>query len=184
MPGKRKDYLSWEEYYMGIALVSSMRSKDPNNQVGACIVNEETHKILSIGYNGLPRGMNDDLFDWASSGEKSGDPMNIKDPYVIHAEINAILNYAGQMSDLEGSTMYVTWSPCAPCAGKIVQAGIKKVIYLREYSDDIQKAIARRMFADAEVKCEEYNCYRKIEKEEVGTNTKAVQKILKGFSQR
>ena len=109
MSTKREQYLDWEEYFMGNALLASLRSKDPSNQVGACIIDEESHKILSIGYNGLPRGMNDDTFDWASSGEKTGIKKNIKDYYTVHAERNAI---ASLTEPAEGATMYVTLEPC------------------------------------------------------------------------
>lgn len=181
MPGKRKDYLNWEEFFMSVAVLASMRSKDPKNPVGACIVDEKSHNILSSGYNGLIRGMNDDFFDWTSSGERTGDPMNIKNFYIVHAERNAILNYAGKMSDLEGATMYVTWSPCNECAKEISQVGIKKVIFLTEYSDDIQTAINNRIFRDAGVKCFAYKGSVNRTREEVLANTEAVQKILKKF---
>lgn len=151
MAGKRKDYLSWDEYFMGIAMISSMRSKDPNNQVGACIVNEENHKILSIGYNGLTRGMNDDLFDWTSSGEKTKILKDIKDFYIVHAERNAILNYCGDTKDLEGSTMYVTWFPCTECTKEIIQVGIKKLVYLRMYSKKELVEISKYMLKKAGV---------------------------------
>ena len=184
MPGKRKEYLNWDEYFMGLALFSSMRSKDPSNQVGACIVAEESHKLLSVGYNGLTKGMDDDSFDWTSSGEITGDPTNIKNFYVVHAERNAILNYAGNTVDLEGATMYVTWSPCTECVKEIIQAGIKRVVYLRKYSDDIQNAISNLMLHRAGVICERYNSDREIAREEVVASTEAIQKILKKFSQR
>ncbi len=184
MPGKRESYLNWDEYFMGLAILSSMRSKDPHNQVGACIVEEESKKILSIGYNGLTKGMSDDLFDWNSSGEITGNPLNIKDFYIVHAERNAILNYRGNKKDLEGSTMYVTWSPCTECVKEIVQVGIKKVYYLREFSKEIQKMIGRRMLDSAGVECIPYNREREITKEEVVANTEAVQKVLKSFSKR
>ena len=133
MPGKREDYLSWEEFFMGSAILVSARSKDPNNQVGACLVNNDK-KVLSLGYNGLTRNMDDDTFDWKSTGEQTGIIENIKDYYVVHAERNAILNFRGNMKELEGSTLYVTWFPCNECAKEIIQVGIKKVVYLRMYS--------------------------------------------------
>lgn len=105
MSGKRTDYISWDEYFMGVATLSGMRSKDPNTQVGACIVSEE-HKILSMGYNGFPTGCSDDDFPWAREGE----PLENKYFYTTHSELNAILNYRG--GSLEGATMYVTLFPC------------------------------------------------------------------------
>lgn len=164
MTSKRKDYLSWKEYFMGNALLASMRSKDPSNQVGACIVDEETKKILSIGYNGLPRGMNDDVFDWASSGEKTGDKLFIKDYYVVHAERNAILNFNG---DLRGKTLYVTWFPCTECTKELIQAGLKKIVYLREFSKKDEVEISKIMLKQAGVIVEKYNNKREISKTEV-----------------
>ena len=119
---KRNDYITWDEYFMGIAFLSAQRSKDPNTQVGSCIVSRE-HKILSMGYNGLPRGCSDDVFPW----EREGEPLMTKYPYVTHSELNAILNYGG--GSLEGSTIYVTLFPCNECAKAIIQSGIRTVVY-------------------------------------------------------
>ena len=142
---KRKDYITWDEYFMGIAELSAERSKDPNTQVGACIVNDE-NKILSIGYNGFPTGCSDDNISW----EREGDIENTKYPYVCHAELNAILNSRG---DLHGATLYVALFPCNECAKAIIQAGITEVIYLSDkYKDtDIVKA-SKFMFDKANVK--------------------------------
>ena len=183
MPGKREDYTNWEEYFMGLALLAATRSKDPNNQVGACIVDEETKEILSLGYNGLPKGMNDDTFDWTSSGEITGDEMNIKDNYVIHAEVNAILNSPSR-NNLKGKTLYVTWSPCHRCACEIAQAGIKKVVYLRMYSKTININISKRIFDAASIEVIPYNKERDIEKEELIDAIDGVQKVLKNFKRR
>ena len=101
MSGKREDYISWDEYFMGVAMLSGMRSKDPSTQVGACIVSPD-HKILSMGYNGFPIGCSDDEFPW----EKTGKELDQKYLYVTHSELNAILNYRG--GSLEGSTLYVS----------------------------------------------------------------------------
>jgi dCMP deaminase len=119
---KRKDYLKWKDYFMGIADLSAQRSKDPNTQVGACIVNPKDNHIISIGYNGLPKGFNDDEFEW----EKSDDFFKDKLSYIVHAEANALLNAT---SDLSGSELYVTMFPCNECAKLISQSGIRKVIY-------------------------------------------------------
>ena len=117
---KRQDYISWDEYFMGIAMLSAMRSKDPNTQVGACIVSQE-HKILSMGYSGFPTGCSDDEFTWAREGEDN------KYFYSTHSELNAILNYRG--GSLEGASIYVTLFPCNECAKAIIQSGIREVVY-------------------------------------------------------
>lgn len=182
MPEKRKEYLTWEEYFMGIAILSSMRSKDPSNQVGACIVNEDNHKILSIGYNGLTRGMDDDLFDWNSTGEKTGNLKNIKDYYIVHAERNAVLNYCGDVKELEGATLYVIWFPCTECTKEIIQAGIKKIVYLRMYSKKELVEISKIMLERAGVEVIEYNNQKEFAKQEIQTITQEIQKILKRFT--
>ena len=124
---KRSNYISWDEYFMAIAKLSAMRSKDPSTQVGACIVGAD-NRILSIGYNGTPNGFNDDEFPW----NREGDNLNTKYPYVCHAEMNAILNYRGSRKDLEGAKIYVDLFPCNECAKMIIQSGIKEVIYLSD----------------------------------------------------
>ncbi len=121
---KKTDYLSWDEYFMGIAYLSAMRSKDPSTQVGACIIDEDK-KIIGIGYNGFPIGSNDDEMPWG----KEGDFLDTKYPYVVHAELNAILN---SIKSLKNCTIYVTHFPCNECAKAIVQSGIKKVIYFSD----------------------------------------------------
>ena len=143
---KRTDYISWDEYFMGVAILAGMRSKDPSTQVGACIVDDE-NKILSQGYNGLSRGCSDDEFPW----DREGDMLNTKYPYVVHAELNAILNSRG--TSLVGSKIYVALFPCNECAKAIIQSGIKEVVYLSDkYSDtDIVKA-SKRLLNSAGVK--------------------------------
>lgn len=143
---KREDYISWDEYFMGIAILSARRSKDPNTQVGACIVNNN-NKIMSVGYNGLPRGCCDDEFPW----ERTGDEFNTKYPYVCHAELNAILNSGG--ASLEGCKVYVALFPCNECAKAIIQCGIKEVVYLSDkYADSVSVRASKRMFDSAGVK--------------------------------
>ena len=143
---KRKDYLSWDEYFMGVAILSSYRSKDPNTQVGACIVNEK-NKIMSVGYNGLPTGCNDDEFPW----ERDGDSYDTKYPYVCHAELNAILNNAG--APLVGCRIYVALFPCNECAKAIIQSGIREVVYLSDkYENTPMNRASKRMFNAAGVK--------------------------------
>lgn len=157
MSNKRKDYISWDEYFMGVAYLSAMRSKDPNTQVGACIVSP-TNKILSMGYNGLPVGCNDDFFPW---NRESDDPYDNKYFYSTHSELNAILNYRG--GSLEGAKIYVTLFPCNECAKAIIQCGIKKVIYADDkYGDSPSVRASKRMMEAAGV---EYEPYKKSDKE-------------------
>jgi len=124
-PSPRTGHLSWDEYFMALAFLSAQRSKDPNKQVGACIVNQE-HIILGIGYNGFPRGCKDFDLPWSKESE-TGNPLETKFPYVCHAEMNAILN--SNSSNLQGARIYVTMFPCNDCAKLIIQSGIKEVIY-------------------------------------------------------
>ena len=145
---KRKDYLSWDEYFMAIAKLSAMRSKDPSTQVGACIVSED-NRILSIGYNGAPNGFNDDKFPWGREGEN----LETKYPYVCHAELNAVLNFRGTKKDLENAKIYVDLFPCNECAKIIIQSGIKQVIYLSDKYKDAENNIAsRKLFDECSVK--------------------------------
>ena len=145
----RKDYISWDEYFMGIALLSAMRSKDENTQVGACIVNDE-NKILSLGYNGMPIGCHDDLMSW----EREGDCLDTKYMYVCHAELNAILN---ARIPLTGSKLYVTLFPCNECAKAIIQSGIREVVYLSDkYSNSDATAASKKMMDMAGVKYRQY----------------------------
>ena len=143
---KREDYISWDEYFMGIAMLSARRSKDPSTQVGACIVNSN-NKIMSVGYNGFPQGCNDDDFPW----ERTGDDFETKYPYVCHAELNAILNNGG--SSLNGCKIYVALFPCNECAKAIIQSGIKEVFYLSDkYAETVGVRASKRMFDSAGVK--------------------------------
>lgn len=142
MSDKRRDYISWDEYFMGVAMLAGMRSKDPNSQVGACIVSQD-NKILSIGYNGFPRGCSDEEFPWA----REGDPLNMKYFYVTHSELNAILNYKG--GDLTGAKIYVTLFPCNECAKAIIQCGIKTIIYDDDKYGETPANIASRRMLDA-----------------------------------
>ena len=150
---KRKDYIGWDAYFMGVALLSGERSKDPNSQVGACIVSED-NKILSIGYNGFPRGCSDDEIPWDREGEFA----ETKYPYVCHGELNAILNYRGNRRELESSTLYVTLFPCNECAKIVIQAGIKHVVFLSDkYATSANNIAARRLFDACGVKYEKLN---------------------------
>ncbi|XP_008801624.1 deoxycytidylate deaminase isoform X2 [Phoenix dactylifera] len=127
-PSKRKGYLSWDDYFMAIAFLSAKRSKDPNRQVGACLVSLNGI-ILGIGYNGFPRGCSDDKLPWAKKS-MSGDPLETKFPYVVHAEVNAILNT--NHASASGQKLYVTMFPCNECAKVIIQSGVSEVIYFVE----------------------------------------------------
>lgn len=148
---KRQNYISWDEYFMGVALLSAKRSKDPSTQVGACIVNNK-NKIVGAGYNGLPIGCDDDDFPW----EKEGEYMNTKYPYICHAELNAILNNIGIA--LDGCKIYTALFPCNECAKAIIQSGIKEVIYLSDkYEGNDVFKVSRLMLEKAGVK------YRKVE---------------------
>lgn len=147
---KRTDYLSWDEYFMGVAKLSAQRSKDNNTQVGACIVNEE-NKIVAVGYNGMPIGCNDDDMPW----ERTGDFMNTKYAYVCHAELNAILNRND--GSLKGCRLYVTLYPCNECAKAIIQSGIREVIYGdNKYADADNTRAAQMMFRHASVETRAY----------------------------
>ena len=137
---KRDNYINWDEYFMGVALLSGERSKDSNSQVGACIVSED-NKILSIGYNGFPRGCSDDEISW----EREGEFANTKYPYVCHGELNAILNYTG--TTLKNSRIYVALFPCNECAKIIIQSGIKEVVYLCDkYATSENNIASRKLF--------------------------------------
>ncbi|MCH5295391.1 MAG: dCMP deaminase family protein [Treponema sp.] len=147
---KRTDYISWDEYFMGVAHLASFRSKDPNSQVGACIVSED-NKILSMGYNGFPRGCSDDEFPWAREGEV----LDVKYTYVTHSELNAILNFRG--GSLEGSKMFVTMFPCNECAKAIIQAGIKTVVYaVNKYDGSPSVEASKRLMNAAGVRYYQY----------------------------
>ena len=138
---KRNDYISWDEYFMGVAILSSKRSKDPSTQVGACIVNQDK-KIVGIGYNGFPNGIDDNLFPWG----KEGNYVDTKYPYVVHAEPNAILN---STSSLKGCTIYVTLFPCCECAKLILQSGIKEIVYISDKNACDETTIASKRMLEA-----------------------------------
>ncbi len=141
---KRKDYIEWDAYFMGVAELSAMRSKDPNTQVGACIVNQKK-RIVGIGYNGFPIGLSDDDYPW----ESEGNFLNTKYPYVVHAEPNAILNSTVSLDD---ATLYVTLFPCHECAKLIIQSGIREIVYAaNKYQEEESVKASMRMLQDAGV---------------------------------
>ncbi len=149
---QRSDYLTWDEYFMGVAVLSSLRSKDPSTQVGACIVSID-NRILSIGYNGAPNGFEDRYFPW----EREGDYLKTKYPFVCHAELNAISNFRGNKKDLEGAKLYVTLFPCNECTKLVIQNGIKEIIYLSDkYKDTDGVKASKIMLEECGVKFTEY----------------------------
>lgn len=151
---KRKNYLNWDEYFMGIAKLTAGRSKDPSTQVGACIVSSN-NRVLSAGYNGAPNGFDDDDFPWG----RDGNPLETKYLYVCHAEANAIDNFRGYKKDFEGARIYVDLFPCNECAKRIIQSGIKEVIYLSDkYADKDAFKASKLLFDSCGVK------YRKLDK--------------------
>lgn len=155
---KREDYISWDEYFMGVALLSAMRSKDPSTQVGACIVNAD-NRIVSVGYNGFPRGCSDEDFPWERSADNQNDT---KYPFVCHAELNAILNSNG--IGVKGARIYVALFPCNVCAKAIIQAGITEVIYISDkYAETDANKASRRMLESAGVKLTRFSSDKKIE---------------------
>ena len=150
MSDKREGYISWDEYFMGVAELSAMRSKDPHTQVGCCIVSED-HKILSMGYNGFPRGCSDDDFPC----KREGPPLENKYFYTTHSELNAILNYRG--GSLEGASLYVTLFPCNECAKAIIQAGIREIVYDSDkYENEPSTIASKRMLKAAGVSIRKY----------------------------
>jgi len=141
---KRNDYINWDRYFMGVAMLSSKRSKDPHTQVGACIVNTKK-RIIGIGYNGFPYGCDDDEYPW----ENNDSFLESKYPYVVHAEANAILNAT---VSLDGSSIYVSLFPCHECVKLIIQSGIKEIVYLSDkYAGTESDKAAKRMLVSANV---------------------------------
>ena len=138
---KRQDYISWDEYFMGVAMLSGMRSKDPNTQVGAAIV-DENHRVVSVGYNGFPTGVSDDEFPWS----REGDVLTSKYAFVVHAELNAILN---SQRSVRGCTIYVSLFPCNECAKAIIQSGIKKIVYESDKYNGVDTNIASKRMLKA-----------------------------------
>ena len=153
---KRCDYISWDEYFMGVALLAARRSKDPSTQVGCCIV-DQRNIILSTGYNGFPYGCSDDEYPWAREGEET------KYPFVVHSELNAILNSNGK--SLENAKLYVSLFPCNECAKAIIQAGIRTIIYESDkYAQSAATRASKRMLNAAGVRYYQYQATgRKIE---------------------
>lgn len=149
---KKQNYLSWDQYFMGIAKLSALRSKDPNTSVGACIVGND-NKILSVGYNGMPQGCSDDEYPWERENE---DPLETKYLYVCHAELNALLNYTG--TNLKGAKIYTTLFPCNECTKALIQSGISEVIYYEDkYANTASVIAAKKMMKSAGITYRLYN---------------------------
>lgn len=147
---KRQGIINWDEYFMGVAILSSQRSKDPSTQVGACIADEE-HKVVSLGYNGMPRGISDEDLPW-----DKGEDLNSKYLYVCHAEFNAILNTRSG-SSLKNCSLYVTLFPCNECAKAVIQTGIKEIVFLEDkYSDTVIVRASKKMLELAGVKIRKF----------------------------
>ena len=143
--------INWDEYFMGIAVLSSLRSKDPNTKVGACIVDKE-HKVVSIGYNGMPRGVDESKVSW-----NRGEGLDSKYLYVCHAEFKAILNTINGAA-LEVCTLYVTLFPCNECAKAIIQTGIKEVVFFdNKYKDTTGVQASLKMLELAGVKIRQFD---------------------------
>lgn len=147
---KRLDYLSWDDYFMAVAFLSAQRSKDPHTQVGACIVNKE-NRIVAMGYNGMPAGCSDDQLPWTKESPKK---LDTKYMYVVHAELNAVLNR--NSSNLNGCTIYVGLFPCNECAKVIIQSGIKRVVYIADRPGRDEYIASRRLFNMAGVELLEH----------------------------
>ena len=158
MSGKRMDYIDFDTYFMTVALAASERSKDPRTRVGAVIVKD--NYIESVGYNGTPKGMNDDIMPWDSLGEETGDLLQIKNSFVVHAEASA-LDHLPRGLNPEGSTLYVTLFPCKECAKRIVNVGIKRVVYLKEY-EKASNVVTNRLFEYAGVVVKKFDYYDKL----------------------
>lgn len=180
--GKRKEGpLLLDEYFMSIAVLSALRSKDPSTQVGACLVDQQNH-VLSISYNGAPYNMSDDILPWHSDGEKTGNLFRMKDPYVVHAEMNAFDNYRGNQTDLKHAKLYLLYSPCENCSKRICISGIDEVIYLREYKKNGVSKKSMHWLHQANILSAPYDITHDYTKEEclhlIQDTTKVIKKRL------
>lgn len=169
--------LSKSEYFMSVAAISALRSKDPSTQVGACLVDSKS-RILSVGYNGAPFGFDDELLPWDSIGEEVGDLLNTKNPYVVHAEMNTFNNYRGNQDDLEKSTLYLLYSPCLDCTRRISLAQIDSLVYLRGYTKNNILDYSDRMLKISNIKSIPY-CDKQFTKEKCNEFLKETNKVLK-----
>ena len=177
MSGERKDCLSWDEYCMLEAIIESMRSKDPRTQVGACIAKDR--KILTSGYNRTVAGMTDEEMPWHSRGEETGDLMQIKNTFVVHAELGSIFAGFKGGHDLRGATMYVTLSPCIECTRAIIEAELARVVYLKRYSKLEQVMASKFMLENAGVIVEQFQDITSIDSLEEKVEEKVLSKLKK-----
>lgn len=164
MAKKQPEYLSWDEYFIGLTALTAMRSKDPNTKVGSCIVSDD-NRVLSIGYNGAPNGFPDSLMPWDVRTAKNH--YDTKYPYICHSELNAILNYRGNPQDLQGARLYVHFFPCVECTKAIIQAGIKEVIYLHDFdhaSFGVEQEASLKMFDVCGIK---YRQFKPVGRKEI-----------------
>lgn len=162
---EKTNVLTNVEYFMSLATISSLRSKDPSTQVGACLVSKEG-QVLSIGYNGATFNMDDDYIPWKSLGEITNDPLRIKDPYIVHAEINVFDNYRGNMSDFNGSSLYLIYSPCETCSTRITYTNIDKIVYLREYTKNNISSKSKKIISPYKTQAMQYNQMHNFSKDE------------------
>lgn len=152
----KDNVLTWDEYFMGLANISAMRSKDPSTKVGACII-DDSRRVVSLGYNGFPNDCKDHDFPW----NREGDYSETKYPFVVHAELNAILN---SRIPLKGCTLYVSLFPCNECAKAIIQSGIRKIVYeCDKYADTDSVKASKRMLEAANVEYEQLDFQIEVE---------------------
>ncbi|MDE5587168.1 MAG: hypothetical protein K2I72_02210, partial [Bacilli bacterium] len=172
--------LSSEEYYMGIAVLSALRSKDPKTQVGSCLV-DENGRVISVGYNGATYRMSDDLLPWHSSGEETGIKKDIKNPYVVHAEINVLDNYRGQQDDLNRMKLYLTFSPCGPCTERLSSVPLKEIVWLRTY-EKLNPSYYANWFSKTDTDYHSYDseieCTKQFYNEFFNETTKVIKKNI------
>ena len=149
----------WINYFMTVAKDTAQLSKDPNTKVGAVLV--KNRRIKSTGFNGAPQSFPDELVP-----QVSGDKLiEQKNTFMCHAELNAVLNYDGKVSDLSECTLYTTISPCSHCAKMLAEVGIKRVIYLEEYHRSEETDAAKYIFKVCGVDYISYDSINKEEKE-------------------
>lgn len=172
------DTLVSEEYFMGLALLSALRSKDPSTQVGSCLVSSNG-RVLSIGYNGAPYNMSDDFLPWHSNGELTGDLLTTKDPYIVHSEINVFDAYKGSSDDFIDGRLYLLYSPCEKCSKRISFEQLDKIVYLREYTKNGVSKISRRWLKAASINEELYNPLHNYTKEECSDILNETTKVIK-----
>ena len=157
----RKNYLSWDDTFIMIAQVIAQRSKDPSTQTGAVVVDED-NIVLGLGYNGWAKGVKEGHFSWSKDyGLNKKDILNTKYPYVVHAEVNAILS---SNKSVKGAKLYCYLFPCSECTKVIIQSGVKEVIYEDDRQDQNSNnfAVSKKLFDLSGVKHRKYNSKKKL----------------------